>query len=396
MMKRNDPIRRDTWCEIDLDCIVANFKASRGILGKNTKIAAVLKADAYGHGAVAVARELVRSGADVDMLAVACLPEALELRSRFDDIDILIMGYTPEAYLKEAVNERITLTTISLGQARFISELATQLRMTAKLHIKIDTGFNRLGMKPGPELLQDIEEICRLQNIEVEGIFTHLALVDAKSDQKQLDAFMGILSSLERDGVHIPIRHVCDSISAVRYPEYQLDMVRLGAMLYGVYPLGDNKLTINTCMPMAFKTRIAQIKEIEDGEGVGYDSTYIAKGRRRIGTLPVGYADGYMRHLSNNAQVSVRGRRAPVVGKICMDQCMIDLTELKEVEVGDEVLLFGGNGPDSIPILEIAEWAGTNRNEILSLISRRVPRVYLKEQKIVEVIDYITYETENR
>lgn len=378
---------RDTWVEVNIDDLVSNFTSARRIISPKTRIAAVLKANAYGHGAVKVAEALIEKG--VDLIAVACLPEAIEIRRSFNKVPILVMGYTSDEYLLEAVKNNITLTIFSLKQAQVIGNIAEDIKTTARVHIKIDTGFNRLGMKPDSGTRDIIAAIAKIKGILVEGIFTHLALVNKESDKKQFDIFMDVIRELEKASIYIPIKHVCDSIGMVRYPEYHLDMVRAGAFLYGVRPSGYDDPSVELKMPLTFKSKIAQIKEIEKGEGVGYDFSFVAKEKSIIGTLPVGYADGYPRCLSNIGQVSVRGKRALVIGKICMDQCMIDLTKVPEAREGDEVVLLGGDRGNFIPILEVAENAGTNRNEILSIISRRVPRVYIKNNKIVDIVDYI-------
>jgi alanine racemase len=272
MVKTDSNIRlRDTWVEIDIDCLISNLFEMKKIITKNTRIAAVLKANAYGHGAVRTAQVLVENG--VDMLAVACLTEALELRKKLDKASILIMGYTADEYLCTAIKNKITLTIFSLEQAQLISDLAKSLGMISKVHIKIDSGFNRIGMKPAEDTKRIIACIDRLENVEVEGIFTHLALTDTHSDKKQFELFMKVIKELEYEGVHIPIKHVCDSIGMVRYPDYHLDMVRVGAFLYGVRPTGFDNPSVKTKMPLTFKTKIVQIKEIEKGEGVGYDFT---------------------------------------------------------------------------------------------------------------------------
>ncbi|HEX2925017.1 MAG TPA: alanine racemase [Ruminiclostridium sp.] len=234
-----------------------------------------------------------------------------------------------------------------------------------------------------------IGKMAQLKNLEIEGIFTHLALADRESDQKQYGLFSGLILSLEKAGINIPVKHVCDSIGMVRYPEYHMDMVRTGAFLFGAGPkdMANSQSILRTSL--TFKTRIAQIKEIRPGEGVSYDFTFVSDKVCRVGTLPVGYADGYMRCLSNKGFVSVCGKRARVIGLICMDQCMIDLTDIPEASEGDEVVLVGGNREAAVPVIETAELAGTNRNEILSVISRRVPRVYIRDGKVVDTIDYL-------
>lgn len=382
------PLRlRDTWAEINLDNIIWNFNEAKKLLLKETKIAAVLKANAYGHGAIEVARVLVDKG--VDYIAVACLLEAIELRREFNDIPILVMGYTSEEHLHIAVEYNITLTIFSALQGELLSKIASSLKTIQKVHIKIDTGFNRLGFKWSKDLKDIIKSIYKLKNIEVEGIFTHLALVNRQEDEKQFDLFQKVIEEIEEEKIHIPIKHVCDSIGMVRYPEFHMNMIRLGAFLYGMRPsrISDKSPVLKTSL--TFKTKISHIKHIENGEGVGYDYSFIAKEKAKVGTLPVGYADGYMRCLSNAGEVSVNGEKAKVIGKICMDQAMIDLTSISNVKVGDEVVLLGGQGENFVDVMEVADKCNTNRNEVLSVISRRVPRVYIKDEKIIGEVNYL-------
>ena len=381
------PRLRNTWVEIDLDAIVHNLNEARRIIPGNTKIAAVLKANAYGHGAVQIARVLIEN--KVDCLAVACLSEALELRKHFQEIPIMVMGYTPAEYLSIGVSHQVALTVFNLKQAEELSEIAGLLRTKAVTHIKLDTGLNRLGLKPGPKAAETILNICRLSNIRVEGIYSHLALTTQEKDELQFERFMGIIDKVEAAGIHIPIKHISDSNGMVLYPGFDLDMVRLGGFIFGVTTTGLYKDVINLKPAMTFKTQLTRIEEIDRGEGVGYDPVFAAKDKCRIGTLAAGYSDGYVRGLSGKGEVIIRGKRAPVIGIICMDQCMVDLTNVPEAEVEDEVLLFGVGLQGSIHVNELAGKVDTNRNEILSAISRRVPRVYMKASNIVDVIDYL-------
>lgn len=376
-----------TWAEVDLDTVAHNLAEARRLLPAGVKIAAVLKADAYGLGAVAVAGVLLEGG--VDMLAVACLSEALELRGCYPDAPVLVLGYTPESWLAEAVAGRITLTVGSLGQAQAVSRAAQAAGKIARVHVKVDTGFHRLGIPAGPGAAQEILAMVQCPNLDAEGIFTHLALVSRQEDQRQFSLFMDLIDTLERQGVHFAIRHIDDSIGMVRYPQYRLDMVRPGAFFYGVRPSGFKDPSVTLPVPLAFKTRIVRVADIEKGEGVGYDFTYVAPRQARVGTLPVGYVDGYPRCLSNKGEVLVRGRRAKVIGLICMDQCMIDLTDIPEAQEGDEVLLFGRSAEGEVPLEEVSAWAGTNRNDILSGVGRRVPRVYRRHGRVVGTADYL-------
>ncbi|HWQ29434.1 MAG TPA: alanine racemase [Negativicutes bacterium] len=383
-MKTKKTLIRNTWAEIDLDAVVNNLNYAKKIKMPGAKIAAVLKANAYGHGAVNVAKVLIEN--NVDMITVAYLCEALELRRHFPDFPLLVMGYTPDEHLEAAVEKDIRLTIFSLDQARKLSAAAKAEGKKAVVHIKLDTGMNRIGMKVGESTVDTVISMYNLENINLEGIFTHLALRTEETDKSQWEKFMSVIGALEAKGINIPIKHVCDSIGMVLYPEYQLDMVRLGAFIYGVAPMamGEDKRFLK--LPMTLKTRIAQIKEIEKGEGVGYDESFSAPAKTLVGTLSAGYADGYMRCLSNNGEVYVRGKRAPIIGIMCMDQMMIDLTEIPEAKAGDEVVLLG---EDEVPLSEIAAKAGTNRNEIISVIGRRVPRVYVRDSKIVDIVDYV-------
>ncbi|HYF75231.1 MAG TPA: alanine racemase [Candidatus Nitrosocosmicus sp.] len=378
---------RNTWVEIDLDAIASNLHEARRIIPADTRIAAVLKGNAYGHGAVQVARTLIEN--KVDQLAVACLSEALELRKHFTEVPILVMGYTPDEYLSVGVKNRVVLTIFSLEQARKISDIAGQLKEKAVIHIKLDTGLNRLGMKPGPKAEEAILNICRLSNIHVEGIYSHLALTAEEADRVQFSLFMDTISRIEARGVHIPIKHISDSNGMVLYPSFDLDMVRLGGFIFGVTTSGLYKDIISLRPAMTFKTQITRIEAVRRGECVGYDPVFVAPDECRIGTIAVGYTDGYVRGLSDKGEVSIRGKRAPVIGIICMDQCMVNLTDIPEAELEDEVLLFGTGRQDFTSVNELAGKVDTNRNEILSNIGRRVPRVYIKDSQIIDVVDYL-------
>jgi len=376
---------RNTWVEINLDNLKHNIKEAKNIIGENTKLAGVLKADAYGHGAIYSAKIMIENG--VDMLAVACITEAIELRRHFSKIPILIMGFTTDEQLPLAVKNNITMTIFSLEQSKKISEIAKDLNKNATIHIKIDTGMNRLGFKVNPETINIIEEIYHLDNIIVEGIFTHLALKTTETDMEQCKLFMEVIDELGKRHINIPIKHICDGIAMVIYPKIHLNMVRVGSYLYGGQP--DYVGRENTKPVMSFKTKIAYIKEIEKGEGVGYGYSFVANKKTIVGTLPVGYSDGYLRCLQDSGEISVLGKRAPIIGKICMDQMMIDLTNIPEAKVGDTAVLIGEDSIDNISLLEVAEKADTNRNEILSGISRRVPRVYIENNKIIDIVDYL-------
>jgi len=374
-------IGRQTYYVVDLDVIRSNFHDLRSIVGDKVKIAAVLKADAYGHGAVMVARTLLAEGADI--LAVATLSEAIELRARFPEAKILVMGYTPDDFASIAVRHRITPTVFGLRNAEAFSGAASASGKVLPIHVKLDTGMNRLGIKPYENPVEIIETISRLPGLEIAGIFTHLALRDRDSDVAQFALYQGILSDCRKRGIDVGLRHVCDSIGTVRYPEFRLDMVRIGAALFGVRPnrMGPEYNAFPFPLAGTLVTRIARLRRLSEGEMVSYDDSWKApSGGTLVATLPIGYADGYPRRFGNRAEVVVRGKRAPVVGLVCMDQTMIDVGGIQGVSEGDEVVLLGGG---AISLNEASEWGSTNRNEILCGIGKRVPRVYIKDRKIV-------------
>lgn len=380
-------IMRNTWAEINLDNILHNLNEARRILPHATKISAVLKANAYGHGAVLVARTLIEGG--VDQLSVACLSEALELRRHFKDFPVLVMGYTPDELLRTGVENNVSLTIFSLEQAKKISDIAAELNRKAVIHIKLDTGLNRIGMKPGAETEEEIVSMSRLNNIFIEGIYSHLALRSEETDEAQYNMLVENAERLEKRGVHIPVRHINDSNGMVLYPRFQLDMVRLGGFLFGVTTRGVYKDTITLKPGMSLKSQLTRVSELEDGELVGYGSRFVASGKCRTGTLGLGYSDGYIRSLSGKGTASIKGKPAPVVGVICMDQCMVDLTGVPEAKVGDEVLLFGEDEYDTIQVSDVSNDADTNRNEILANISRRVPRIYIRNSRVADIVDYL-------
>ncbi len=402
-------IFRDTRYEIDLDALGHNIARVQAIVADQAgrsdrpKVAAVLKSDAYGFGAIPTARLMVEMG--IDFLAVACLPEALELRKAFPQQPILIMGYTPDPLLSLSLEQDIHQTIFHVRQAEILSRYAVEAAKQANVHVKIDTGMNRLGLDPDEQGVKQVMTMAALPGINLEGMFTHLALESRQSDYRQFERFMDFSRALEKQGLEIPIKHVCDSIGMLRYPEFRLDMVRPGAIFYGAPPMRtpyDDLLDIR--VPFALKTRISRLRTLAPGEGVGYDFSWKAPETGAVlATLPIGYSDGYKRALSNKGYVLIRGHRAPLAGLICMDQCTVDVTTVPGVQAGDDVLLLGqdsmvlhenGQKADSgpaheIPVLEMAGWLGTNRNEVLTAIGRRVPRVYRKKGTITEVKDYL-------
>lgn len=381
----NQQLLRDTIIEVNLDNIAYNMKKIKEVIGNDVFVAAVVKANGYGHGAVDIAPTIMENGGEY--LAVATLTEALELRKKYGDYKIFIMGYTPDEYLEYAVKNDITQTIFSLSQAVILNDLGKKHSKKSVIHIKYDTGFNRLGFRDCQESIDEIDEIFKLENIYVEGIFSHFALAGRNEDDLQYNKFMDAVKLIEQRGRSFRFKHICDSISGIDYPEYRLNMIRPGAIIYGLKSYKDESIALKQAM--TFKTKIYHIKALEKGEGVSYD--YLWKSDRKcvVGTLPFGYADGYPRNLRDKGIVTIHGKKAPIIGVICMDQCMVDLTDIPEACVGDEVIIYGDGLNNTLNIHQISQLAETNKNEITCRITRRTPRVYIKEGKVVKVVNYL-------
>ena len=364
---------------MSLSAVRDNIRALRSIIFPSTKIMGVIKADAYGHGAAEVAGVLRHEG--VMRFGVALAQEGVELRERGFDEPILILGYTPEEDFRLALHYQLTLTLYQLSQAVALDRLAATLKRRAKVHLKVDTGMGRIGFQPGKASVDAIVQIAKLSNLELEGIYTHFAWADnQESDftQRQFARFQNFSDELAKAGVKFSIRHAANSAATINFPETHLDMVRIGICLYGLYPdphmVKNVKIQLNPAMQV--RGRLVHIKEVPEGTPLSYGCTFITPRRSIIGTVPMGYADGVPRLLSNSGEVLVNGIRCPIVGKVCMDQFLVDLTDLNSVAVGDEVVLVGSQGEENITADEIAEKAGTISYEIVSRMSGRLPRRY--------------------
>lgn len=382
---------RPVWAEINLDNLAHNIREVKRVTKDDTQITAVVKADGYGHGAVMASRVFLKNGGD--RLAVATLSEAIELRRANIKVPILILGYTPVYQAENVIKFDITQTVYTYEQAKAISQAAIKYEKIGKIHLKIDSGMSRLGFMGDSNTIDEITKISKLPNVHIEGIFTHFALADEKDKQvtrSQFDKFQWVIEKLEDRNIYIPIKHVSNSAAIIDLPEYNLNLVRAGIMLYGLYPSNEVKKTnVNLKPAMTLKANISHLKEVPKGTGVSYGHIYTADKSVKIGTLPIGYADGYTRMLTNKAEISVKSRRAPIIGKICMDQCMIDLTDINDVKPGDEVVLFGDGSNNSPHIDEIAERLGTINYEIVCMVGKRVPRVYMQSGEIVDIRDYV-------
>ncbi|MFK2823837.1 alanine racemase [Arcobacter sp. YIC-80] len=383
-------LTRAVWAEINLDNLANNIREVRRVTNPKTKISAVIKADGYGHGAVAIAQTLLENGAD--RFAVATLSEALQLRKEFKETQIMVLGYTPEHLAQEIIQNNIIQTIYSLEQAKEFSKVAKQLNKNIVVHIKIDSGMNRLGMLCSEDTVNTVLDISKLDNLVIEGIYTHFAAADELDKtytKMQVEKFSKIVEQIEEKGLSIPIKHVSNSAAIIDMPEFNFDMVRAGIMLYGLYPSQSvNHERVNLKEVMCLKAKIAQVKEIEAGSGISYGLTYKCEHKTKIATLPIGYADGYTRMLSNKAKVLVKNKIVPVLGNICMDQCIIDVTNL-DVKMGDEVVLYGGDNKDGISIDSVANLLNTINYEIVCMVDKRVPRVYLKDNTKTNYKDYV-------
>ena len=378
------------WAEIDLDAIAHNVQSIKKLVG-DAKILCVVKANAYGHGFFETAKTMVENGADI--LGVATFEEAKQLRLSGFMQPILVLGSVHTSLASDMVRYNISATITDELLARTMSKAAIQQNKQAKFHIKIDTGMSRLGFSANDEGIKKIKEICSLPYVCLEGLFTHLACADERDrafTDNQYEKFMYVANSLEKDGITFTYKHICNSAGVVEYPEYHLDMVRPGIIIYGLYPdenISRDKLDLIPAMTV--KARITRIDEKEENTPVSYGATYKTKKKEKLATVPIGYADGYLRCLSGTAVMSVNGVIVPVVGRICMDQCMIDVSSVNNINVGDEVIVFGNGGDKQISLEELAAKAGTVPHEILSLTGNRTPRVFIKDGKIIDVLTYL-------
>lgn len=369
-----------TWAQIDLSHLEHNYRALRGILPRGCRFLGVVKANAYGHGAIPVAKKLEQLGAEY--LAVACLDEAVELREAGIQAPILILGPTPAAFAGQLLQYDLTQAVQNEAEAHALSAAAAGADKPLKVHIKVDTGMSRIGFlcdeAHADESAAKIAQVCALPGLHAEGIFTHFANADGDEEysMRQLTRFLDALDKLSAMGVEFEIRHCAASAAVLNYPCTHLDMVRPGIALYGHYPDpscvdldGPGLLPV-----MTLKTRVLTVRELSAGTCVSYGCTRTLTRDSRVAVLPIGYADGLSRLLSDRTQMLVRGCRVPVLGRICMDMCMVDVTDVPGVETGDEVTVFG----PELPLEEKADTVGTIQYEMLCSVSRRVPRIYLE------------------
>jgi len=372
-----------TWTEVNLDAVAQNVKSIKNLIGEKKELMAVLKGNAYGHDVLEISSVVLNNGAS--RLAVARLEEGIFLRKADITVPILILGLTLKQQAELLVSYNITPAVCDYEMIEKLSESAIKENKVVKIHLKVDTGMGRIGILPH-DILRFIKRVRTLRNVEIEGIFTHFSVADEKDKtytKKQFQKFMEVLTVLEKEGIRIPVKHVGNSATLLDLPRMWLDLVRPGISIYGLYPSTETQKTVKLIPAQSFKTQIVFLKELPAGECVGYGRTYTTIQRRTVvASLPVGYADGYNRLLSNQGEVLVRGRRFPVIGRICMDQTMIDVTNLPHVEIGDEVVLWGRQGQEEITVEEIADKIGTINYEVAHLPDKkRVPKLFVKGER---------------
>jgi alanine racemase len=376
-----------TAAEINLDAIGHNVREIKKKLQPKTRLLAVVKADGYGHGALEVSQVCLYNGADE--LAVATFDEGVALRSGNIFVPILILGYTVENRLEDVVNNNLTQTVFSYELAKQLSDTAVRLNKTAYAHISVDTGMSRIGFLPCEESLDEIDKIFELPNLRITGVFTHFSTADEADKsftRQQFERFKYMTDGIEAHGHKGLIRHCANSASIIDLPEMQMDMVRAGIILYGMFPSNEVSTDIDLRSAMSIKTHISYVKELPAGVGVGYGRKYYTDKLTKIATVPIGYADGYSRRLSNKARMIVGGEYANVIGNVCMDQLMLDITHIPNVNMGDEVIVMGSCGDKCISAEELGELMGTINYEVVCGIGKRVPRVYVKNNAVVKTV----------
>ncbi|MBR3771287.1 MAG: alanine racemase [Clostridium sp.] len=378
-----------TWATVSLDDLEHNYHQIRNQLSSNTKFMGVVKADAYGHGAIAISRALSEFGADY--LAVANLDEGIQLRSAGIDLPILILGHTPPEFAKTLVQNKITQTVYSFDYACRLSYALLESNLRLKIHIKIDSGMSRIGFLASEEKsLREAIRVASLPGLEIEGIFTHFSSADSiRQDaisftELQYNQFVDAIDYLHSSGIEFSLRHCCNSGGIAQYPHYSMDMVRSGIITYGI-PASEEVCDCLDLRPiMTLQTIVAHIKKIPKGTPISYSRSYISDSERTIATLPIGYADGFPRALSSKVNVFIRGKAFPVIGRICMDMCMVDITGA-DIQVGDIVTVVGGSNAWG----KMADLLGTIPYEVTCQIGKRVPRVYLLNGKEVDILNYL-------
>ncbi len=383
-----------TWAEISLNAIEHNYNVIRNKVADDTKVCCVIKADGYGHGAVELSQVYEKLGAD--FFAVSNIDEGIEIRKSGSKLPIVILGYTPVSEAKNLAAYNISQAVFSLEYAKELSEKCVEEDCICKMHIKVDSGMSRIGFmcQEFPRDEYSIEEICEaccLPNLEVEGLFTHFCVSDEDAEgreftNKQYENFIHVRDSLKKRGVDISVVHCSNSGAIEDYPETCCDMVRAGIILYGLAPSSKLADRLDLVPAMTLKTVVAFVKEVQKGATISYGRTFTADRKMKIATVPIGYADGFIRQNAKDGYMTVNGKKAKIVGRICMDQTMLDVTDIEDVKTGDEVVVFG-TGENGEPTADsLAENTGTINYETVCLVGKRVPRIYIKDGQIENVM----------
>ncbi|WP_346915238.1 alanine racemase [Clostridium sp.] len=381
-----EKIMRPVWSEINLDAIAHNTKNIKKLIG-DKELIAIVKADCYGHGAIDVVPTLLENGAS--RLAVAMLTEGIELRENNINAPIVILGYTPLYLGEELINYDIEQTVYDLDYAKELSKIALSLNKKAKIHIAIDTGMGRIGFLPCDNTVKTINEIYNLDGLEIIGVFSHFSTSDEEEKSyanEQLLKFTKVMADLKTLAIDIPLKHISNSGAIIDMPETYLNGVRPGIILYGYYPSNEvSKDNLSIKPALTLKAKISHVKELDKDMYISYGKTFKTNKKTIVATLPIGYGDGYPRALGENAKIIVNGKFAKIIGRICMDQCMIDVTDIENVKAGDDVIILGEEGNLKFNADDMAEALGTINYEILCRIKSRIPRVYIKNKEIVKV-----------
>lgn len=385
-----------SYIEIDLNRLENNFKEIKKISGAS-KVAAVLKANGYGLGAVTLSKELEKLG--IDYICVSSLNEAMELRAEYIYKPILVLGYVKEDMFDILVQNRIDATIYNFDQCYKLNEAAKKLNTVVDIHVKIDTGMGRLGFLIDDEnmdsTIENIIKIYNLSNVHLKGIFTHLS--DADGYEKgftkgQYEKFNNVIDILKENNVEIPVKHIANDAGSIVF-DYNMDMIRMGIGLYGYYsaPIVKRASNINIEEIASFFTTVSNVKYLDKDETIGYNRTFITEKKTKIATIAIGYADGYPYSLSNKGYVLIKGKKAKILGKVCMDQTMVDISDIEDVKIGDAVLLYGHDKDNYLPIYDVADKANTIIYDLICRLSMRVPRIYIRDDEIVKVVNYLEH-----
>lgn len=376
-----------TYVTVDLDAVAYNFESMRKNIAPGTKMIAVIKADGYGHGAVKIAKE-VENYPYIWGFATAVPEEALELRKNGITKPILILGFVFEEYYEDLVRYDIRPATFKLDMAKKLSECAVKQEKQFAIHLALDTGMTRIGFADTDASVEVIKEIAKLPNIVIEGMFTHFARADEYDKmyaEKQFERYMTFAAKLHEEGIELPIRHCSNSAGIIDLPYANLDLVRAGISIYGIYPSNEVIFDNVPLKPvMEWKAHISYVKTVDAGVQVSYGGTFVTVQETRIATIPVGYADGYPRLLSSKGWVLIHGKKAPILGRVCMDQFMVDVTDIPDAKDGDEVTLMGADGEEFLSVETLGDLSGRFSYEFVCDVSKRVPRIYVKNGAVID------------